>query len=49
MTALLEEVRSLCEAGTSEWTIGTTLYFSDNVLQDTLDLHRNDLNFVGAS
>ena len=43
MTALLEELRGLVEAGSAEYTIGTTLYWSDNALQDVLDLHRNDL------
>jgi hypothetical protein len=43
MTALLEELRGLCEAGTSEYTIGTTLHWSDNALQDVLDLNRKDL------
>lgn len=42
MTALLEELRSLTEAGTAEYTIGTTAYFSDNSLQDVLDNHRMD-------
>lgn len=46
MTAIIEELRSLGEAGTSEWTIGTTLYFSDNVLQDILDVNRRDLRFA---
>jgi hypothetical protein len=42
MTAILEEVRNSCEAGTSEYTLGTTVYWSDNALQDLLDLHRTD-------
>jgi hypothetical protein len=43
MTALLEELRGLVEAGTSEYTVGTTLFWSDNALQDVLDMHRIDL------
>ena len=45
MTAILEELRSMCEAGTSEYTIGTTLYWSDNTLQDILDSNRRDYTF----
>jgi len=33
----------MCEAGTSEYTIGTTLHWSDNALQDVLDKRRIDL------
>ena len=42
MTALLEELRALTEAGTSDYTIGTTVHWSDNALQDMLDLYRMD-------
>jgi hypothetical protein len=42
MTAILEELRGLAEAGTAEYTIGTTLYWSDNSLQDILDSNRYD-------
>lgn len=45
MTALIEELRSLTEAGTSEYTLGTTVYWSDNALQDIMDLHRLDVRF----
>jgi hypothetical protein len=45
MTALLEELRSMTEAGTSEYTLGTTVYWSDNALQDIMDLHRLDIRF----
>jgi hypothetical protein len=43
MTALIEELRGLAEAGTSDYTVGTTLYWSDDTLQDILDLNRYDL------
>lgn len=46
MTALIEELRSLTEAGTAEYTLGTTVYWSDNALQDIMDIHREDLRFV---
>jgi hypothetical protein len=45
MTALIEELRGLTEAGTADYTIGTTVAWSDNALQDVIDLHRNDLRF----
>ena len=46
MTALLEEVRGMCEAGTAEYTVGTTSYWSDNALQDILDVNRRDIVFA---
>lgn len=45
MTALIEELRSMCEAGTAEYSVGTTTYWADNSLQDILDVHRVDVNF----
>jgi hypothetical protein len=45
MSALIEELRGMTEAGTSEYTVGTTLYWSDNAMQDVLDNHRQDLRF----
>jgi hypothetical protein len=45
MSALIEELRGLTEAGYAEYTLGTTVYWSDNALQDMLDLHRMDLKF----
>ena len=49
MTALLEELRGLVEAGTADYSVGTTSYWSDNTLQDMLDLHRRDLRFQQLS
>lgn len=43
MTAIIEELRTMTEAGTAEYTVGTTSYWSDNALQDVLDLYRNNL------
>lgn len=45
MGAIIEELRSLTEAGTAEYTLGTTSYWQDDALQDILDLHRKDLRF----
>jgi hypothetical protein len=45
MTALIEELRGMCEAGTAEYTIGTTAYWSDNALQDILDTHRTEYTY----
>ena len=46
MTALIEELRGLVEAGTAEYTIGTTTYWTGDALQDVLDLHRYDIVFA---
>jgi len=43
MTAIIEELRTMTEAGTAEYTVGTTSYWSDNALQDILDIHRVDV------
>lgn len=45
MTAIIEELRSLTEAGTSEYSLGTTTYWSNDALQDILDINRKDLRF----
>lgn len=46
MTALIEELRNMCEAGTAEYTIGTTSYWTDNALQDVLDVNRRDIVYA---
>lgn len=46
MAALLEELRGMCEAGTSEYTVGTTVYWTDDALQNILDIHRRDFRFT---
>ena len=45
MSALIEELRGMTEAGTADYTVGSTVYWSDNSMQDILDNHREDLNF----
>ena len=42
---LIEELRSLTEAGTAEYTLGTTTYWQDETLQNILDIHRQDIRF----
>lgn len=46
LAAIIEELRGLTEAGTAEYTLGTTVYWSDNSMQDILDLHRRDIVFA---
>ncbi|SRR5258706_3852741 len=43
MTAILEELRGMVEAGTADYTMGTTVYWTDNALQDVLDINRIDI------
>jgi len=45
MSALLTEFRGLAEAGTSEYSVAGTSYWSDDQLQDVLDIHRKDVIF----
>jgi hypothetical protein len=45
MTAIIEELRGLTEAGTADYTIGTTVMWTNNALQDVLDVHRRDIRF----
>lgn len=46
MAALVEELRGMTEAGTLEYTAGTTSYWDDDQMQNVLDLHRRDLTFA---
>lgn len=46
LAAIIEELRGLTEAGTAEYTLGTTVYWSDNSMQDILDIHRRDIVFA---
>jgi hypothetical protein len=46
MSDLIQYVRELSNAGTTEMTIGTAAYFSDNHIQTTLDNHRRDFQFM---
>ena len=45
MTDLVQTVRELSNAGTNEMTVGTTVYWSDDHIQISLDNHRQDLQF----
>ena len=45
LSNLIEELRGMTEAGTADYTVGATVYWSDNSMQDILDNHRDDLNF----
>ena len=45
MSNLITELRGYTEAGTAEYTISGTSYWSDDQLQDVLDIHRNDVIF----
>lgn len=45
MAELITELRSMCDAGTADYTIaatGTAVYWSDDHLQAALDRHRKD-------
>ena len=39
MADLILETRSLCEAGTADYSLGTVTYWTDNQLQDIADRH----------
>lgn len=43
MTDLVARLRSLCDAGTADYTIGATTYWTDDHLQDALDGQRADI------
>jgi len=45
MTDLVQTVRELSNAGTSEFIVGTSTYFSDDHIQTVLDNHRQDLQY----
>ena len=45
MSDLVQTVRELSNAGTSEMTVGTVVYFSDDHIQASLDNHRRDFQF----
>jgi hypothetical protein len=46
MTNLITQLRALTSAGTADYTLGSETYWSDNHLQDRLDMARVDLNRV---
>jgi len=43
MSELIETVRGYTDAGTGDYTIGTTTYWSDNEIQRVLDANRTDI------
>lgn len=45
MASLITELRGMTEAGTAEYTVAGSSYWTDNQLQDVLDLHREDVIF----
>jgi hypothetical protein len=45
LTNLITELRGLCEAGTADYSIANASYWTDDHLQDVLDLHRLDVVF----
>ncbi len=53
MAALITELRGMVEAGTADYSIvgtaGTVYYWSDDNLQDVLDIHRKDIIFEQLS
>jgi hypothetical protein len=49
MGNLIEELRGLTEAGTSDYTVGVTTYWDNGQLQDVLDKHRTDIVFEQLS
>lgn len=44
LATIIQYVRDLTFAGTAEYTLGATSYFSDNHVQDYLDRHRLDID-----
>jgi hypothetical protein len=45
LSVLIEELRGMTEAGTAEYTVGSTVYWSDDAMQIALDNHRQDVYF----
>jgi hypothetical protein len=45
MANLITELRGLAEAGTADYSVSSSTYWSDDHLQDVLDLHRTDIVF----
>lgn len=45
MNDLIDELRTLCAAGASDYTVGATTYWSDDQLQTILDRYRTDIKF----
>jgi hypothetical protein len=45
MANLITELRTMAEAGTSDYSLGSSTFWTDDHLQDVLDLHRTDIVF----
>ena len=45
MASIITELRGMTEAGTADYTISSTTYWTDNQLQDVLDTNREDIIF----
>lgn len=46
MSNLITELRGLTEAGTADYSVTSSTFWSDDQLQDVMDLHRKDLRFT---
>lgn len=49
LSNLITELRGLTEAGTADYTLGASTYWSDDHMQDILDVYRNDIIFEQLS
>lgn len=45
MAYLITELRGLAEAGTADYSLGASTYWSDDQLQNILDQHRTDVQY----
>ena len=43
LTSLILQLRGMADAGASEYTLGTAVFWDDNHVQDVLDRHRMDV------
>ena len=47
MGTLIETLRGMTDAGTADYTIGATTYWSDDAVQMVLDRHMDYIDHVG--
>ena len=45
MSDVVAELRTLCEAGTADYSLGSVSYWTDDQLQNVLDKHALELDF----
>lgn len=45
MAELIQEVRALCDIGSSDYTAGTVAYWTDDQIQAILDQHRREIRY----